>query len=467
MTNGSNTEALGLAPVEEDQFDSYERRRFKAAVALTLVWSCTMLLHLLAWGQWIVYGLTFITGAHLFRLLLAKPDALPTPLPSWQDHAPTATDESDLLDWPHVSILVAAKNEAAVIGHLTQSLMDLDYPPQRYDVWLIDDNSTDGTSELLDAFAQQYTNLNVIHRDHTATGGKSGALNQVWCKTPGHLLAVFDADAQISPDCLRQVVPMFDRPTVGAVQMRKAIANSDRNFWTRSQVAEMAFDGYCQVKRISGKGIGELRGNGQFVRRSALKQCGGWNEETITDDLDLTFRLHLTGWDISLVMFPAVREEGVVRAISLWHQRNRWAEGGYQRYLDYWRWLTPTRLGWSKTLDLFVFCLIQYALPTAALPDFALAVARNRLPVFLPLSSVMLLFSSLGMANGLLQTQKASPLSIFIQIVRGMTYMMHWFVVMGSVTLRMALRPKQLKWVKTQHSGLDEDSLLEANVSSQ
>ncbi|MEM9005853.1 MAG: glycosyltransferase family 2 protein [Cyanobacteria bacterium P01_F01_bin.86] len=453
MTNGANTEALGLVSLEEDPFDSYERRRLKAAFALTVVWSFTLILHLLAWGQWIVYGLTILTGAHLFRLLLTDPDAVPEPLPSWQDQTPQEIAASDRSAWPHVSILVAAKNEVAVIGHLAESLMAMDYPPDRYDVWLIDDNSTDGTSELLDTLAPRYANLYVIHRDPQATGGKSGALNQVWRKTQGSLFAVFDADAQIAPDCLRRIVPIFNTRTVGAVQMRKAIANSDRNFWTRGQVAEMAFDAYCQLKRVTGAGIGELRGNGQFVRRSALQQCGGWNEATITDDLDLTFRLHLTGWDISLVMFPAVWEEGVDRAIALWHQRNRWAEGGYQRYLDYWRFLHPSRLGWQKTLDLFVFCLIQYALPTAALPDFAIAVARNRLPIFLPLSSVMLLFSSLGMAHGLWRTQKASPFSVLIQTVRGMVYMMHWLVVMGTVTFRMAIRPKRLKWVKTQHSG--------------
>lgn len=75
-------------------------------------------------------------------------------------------------------------------------------------------------------------------------------------------------------------------------------------------------------------GVGELRGNGQFVRRQALASCGGWNEATITDDLDLTFRLHLNHWDIGILPVPAVREEGVTRAIALWHQRNRWAEGG-------------------------------------------------------------------------------------------------------------------------------------------
>lgn len=249
--------------------------------------------------------------------------------------------------------------------------------------------------------------------------------------------------------------------------MRKAIANGDHNFWTRSQVAEMAFDAYCQLKRVTKAGIGELRGNGQFVRRSALEQCGGWNEETITDDLDLTFRLHLTGWDIALVMFPEVWEEGVVRAISLWHQRNRWAEGGYQRYLDYWRWLTPTRLGWNKALDLFTFWLIQYALPTAALPDFAIAIARSRLPILMPLSSLVIIFSTLGMANGLWRSQRISSFGVFWQTPRGMIYMMHWFLVVGTVTLRMAIRPKRLKWVKTQHSGLDKQSVLEASVSSQ
>ena len=467
MANGANTEALGLIPVEADPFDSYERRRLKAAIALTMVWSCTMVLHLLAWGQWFVYGLTLLTGAHLFRILCAQPKALPLPLPSWHDQSPTDSTFADVSDWPYVSILVAAKNEVAVIEQLTDALMAMDYPSQRYDVWLIDDNSTDGTSELMDSLAQEYPNLNVVHRDHTATGGKSGALNQVWRKTKGSLLVVFDADAQITSDCLRRIVPLFATSTVGAVQMRKAIANSDTNFWTRGQVAEMAFDAYCQLKRVTRAGIGELRGNGQFVRRAALKQCGGWNEETITDDLDLTFRLHLTGWDIPLVMFPAVREEGVDRAVALWHQRNRWAEGGYQRYLDYWRFLNPARLGWGKTWDLFIFCLIQYALPTAALPDFALAIARNRLPVFLPLSSLMLMFSSLGMANGLWRTQKASPFSILIQTLRGMIYMMHWFVVMGTVTFRMAIRPKRLKWVKTQHSGLEQESILEPSISSQ
>lgn len=466
MFNGENTDSVGLISLETDEFHRYERRRLKAAIALACVWSFTIVLHLIAWGQWMVYGLTLITGAHLFRLLLTRPPKLPDALPSWRDTPATEKAATDLTQWPFVSILVAAKNEVSVVERLATSLMQIDYPVQRFDVWLIDDNSTDGTSELMDALSERYPNLHVVHREPGATGGKSGALNQVWPQTQGALLLVFDADAQVDADCLRKAVPMFDQDSVGAVQLRKAIANGNHNFWTRSQVAEMAFDAYCQLKRVTGNGIGELRGNGQFVRRSALEQCGGWNEETITDDLDLTLKLHLTGWDVPLMMSPAVWEEGVLRAIPLWHQRNRWAEGGYQRYLDYWRLLTPRRLGWNKAYDLFIFWMIQYALPTAAFPDFAMAVARNRLPMLMPISGVAAVFATLGMASGLWRTRKASAFSIFVQTLRGMVYMTHWFVVVSTVTFRMAIRPKRLKWVKTHHGDESETAIIEASVSS-
>lgn len=467
MFNGVNTDSGDAVPFLADDFQRYERRRLKAAIALALVWSGTLALHVVAWGQWLVYGLTVLVGAHLLALLLKRPQPAPEPLPSWHDTPLTEKENTALTSWPYVSILVAAKNEVEVIERLVRSLTAIDYPPQRFDVWLIDDNSTDGTTEILDDLANQHHRLHVVHREPNATGGKSGALNGVWPTTQGSLLLILDADAQVAPDCLRRVVPMFEQEAVGAVQLRKAIANSTQNFWTRGQVAEMAFDAYCQQKRASNGGIGELRGNGQFVRRLALEQCAGWNEATITDDLDLTLKLHIAGWDVPLMMVPAVWEEGVMRAMSLWHQRNRWAEGGYQRYLDYWRLLIPERLGWVKAFDLFVFWLIQYGLPTAAFPDFAMAVARDRLPLLMPLSGAAVLFATLGMASGLRRTQKASTFSIWVQTLRGMIYMTHWFLIVGTVTFRMAIRPKRLKWVKTQHGDEVDSTVIEASVSSQ
>jgi 1,2-diacylglycerol 3-beta-glucosyltransferase len=248
------------------------------------------------------------------------------------------------------------------------------------------------------------------------------------------------------------------------VQVRKAIANASVNFWTRGQMAEMAFDTYIQQQRIAIGGIGELRGNGQFVRRLALDRCGGWNEQTITDDLDLTIRLHLDKWDIGFLDFPPVEEEGVTSALALWHQRNRWGEGGYQRYLDYWRLIASNRMGTLKTLDLFSFMIIQYLLPAAAVPDCLMAIARKSFPILSPLTGLGLTLALIGMFIGLRRTQRNQQLSVatffvtLLQTLRGNIYLLHWLLVMAGITARISVRPKRLKWVKTVHQGSGEES---------
>lgn len=448
-----------LSDLDEEEFENdfffqgLEGRRSKAALVLTLLWSSTIALHLVSWGSWLILGLTGLLGIQAIRFVLARPLKTAEPLLS----------ESPA-DLPYVSLLVAAKNEEAVISNLVKMLCNLDYPETRYEVWVIDDHSTDGTPILLDKLAQEYPQLKVLYRAEAAGGGKSGALNQVLPLTKGEIVGVFDADAQVPTDVLRRMLPLFRQPEMGAVQVRKAIANASQNFWTKGQMAEMALDSYIQQQRIAIGGIGELRGNGQFVRRLALERCGGWNEETITDDLDLTIRLHLDKWDIGFLDFPAVEEEGVTTALALWHQRNRWGEGGYQRYLDYWRLIASNRMGTMKTLDLFSFMIIQYLLPAAAIPDCLMAIARNRPPILTPLTGLALALPLIGMFVGLRRTSKNSPLTastFFVtlwQTLRGTFYMLHWMLMIASITARISVRPKRLKWVKTVHEGSGEES---------
>jgi len=448
LSDLSDTEESTVETLHSTSLKScHEGRRRKAAVVLTIVWSGTIALHLISWGSWLVLGMTTMFGIHALRVVLARPH-----------HEPEPMSNDTLVNFPFVSLLVAAKNEEAVIGKLVSQLCNLDYPDQKYEVWVIDDSSTDQTPVLLEHLKHKYENLKVLHRFAGAGGGKSGALNQVLPLTQGEILAVFDADAQVSADLLRRVLPLFEREEVGAVQLRKVIANADTNFWTQGQMAEMALDTYFQQQRIAMGGIGDLRGNGQFVRRTALEGCGGWNEQTITDDLDLAFRLHLKQWEIEVLGCSAVEEEGVTSAIALWHQRNRWAEGGSQRYLDYWRLLVNNRMGTGKTLDLVMFMLIQYILPTATVPDFMMAIARNRPPVLTPVTSLSVTLSLMGMFIGLrrVRTEKFGVYAFFVtllQTLRGTFYMFHWLIVMASATARISVRPKRLKWVKTVHQG--------------
>jgi 1,2-diacylglycerol 3-beta-glucosyltransferase len=429
-------------------------RRQKAAVALALVWGSTIALHWFSVGVWIVWALTTLLGVQSVRLLLAKRQPADQQSISSDSTGPVAHDSEQL--YPFISLLVAAKNEEAVVARLVQALCELDYPTDRYELWIIDDNSSDRTLTVLEGLRQKYKQLRVLSRLPGAGGGKSGALNQVLPLTKGEIIGVFDADAQVPKQMLRQVLPLFEQPQVGAVQVRKSIVNADANFWTQGQRTEMALDAFFQQQRVAIGGIGELRGNGQFVRRRALERCGGWNEQTITDDLDLSLRLHLDHWDIECLMHPAVGEEGVTWAIALWHQRNRWAEGGYQSYLDYWRLIVRNRLGTRKSLDLFTFWLIKYFLPAAAIPDFLMAIARSRPPMLVPVTSLTVVLSFIGMVRGLNQSRQGSktlPLITLLHAFQGTVYMLHWLPVIASVTARISVRPKRLKWVKTVHQG--------------
>jgi 1,2-diacylglycerol 3-beta-glucosyltransferase len=438
-----------------------EGRRLKSALVLAAVWGGTIGLHQVSWGYGLTTGLAGVMGIHCLRAYLTQPRA-----------TVRANPASPL---PFVSLMVAAKNEETVVERLVNQLCALDYPTDRYELWVINDASTDRTAAILDDLVARFDQLRVVHRSPGAGGGKSGALNQVFPRTRGEFIVVFDADAQIAPDFLSRSLPAFDhRPNsrqVGAVQLRKAIIQAEtpghpqrHNFWIRGQQAEMALDAFMRQQQIAIGGIGELRGNGQLVRRQALEECGGWNEETITDDLDLTLRLHLNQWDIECLTSPAVYEEGVTRAIALWHQRSRWAEGGYQRYLDYWRVISQNRLGWSKNFDLGVFIIMQYIMPMVMLPDLLMSLLTGSLPVFFPVTVLTFSLFFVSSLRGIRRTRLLEPgaraltarsgwLAPLGQSLVGAIYMAHWLPVLAWTTARMAVRSKRLKWVKTAHTG--------------
>lgn len=483
-----------------DWLRGMEGRRRKAALVLLWIWALAWTLHSVPQGPTIVLAIALAVAVYVIRVVTAKPAAtsalgrstssesgpagsnpgqrLATAAPTTPaaTASPGATASPAATDWPRVSLLVAAKDEEAVIGNLVKQLCSLDYPRDRYELWIVDDCSGDRTPDVLRSLQAEYPQLRVLRREANAGGGKSGALNQVIPLTQGEILAIFDADAQVPPDLLRRVVPGFQRDRVGAVQLRKSIVQADlghpmaHNFWIQGQTAEMALDCYLQQQRIAIGGVGELRGNGQFVRRSALLGCGGFNEETITDDLDLTLRIHFAGWDIDCVLVPVVREEGVESLRSLWHQRNRWAEGGYQRYLDYWRWIVSNRMGGRKTLDLAVLWFIQYIVPQASVADLAIAAIKHQMPILTPLLIATFGLSCSGMWIGQLRVIRQTPdqpipwLRLISTTLLGTLYMAHWVVTIATMSVRISIRPKRLKWVKTVHQG-DGDAFAELDLA--
>ena len=364
-----------------------------------------------------------------------------------------------------VDVVVAARDEQAVIGRLVERLARLRYPDGQLRLWVIDDGSEDRTPERLAELQKRVPMLQVLRRSRDAGGGKSGALNLVMQQLQGRWMLVLDADADLQPDVLERLIPAAESGGWSAVQLRKAVVNADDNLLTRAQAMEMALDAVIQEGRLAVGGVAELRGNGQLLRRDAVEACGGFNEDTVTDDLDLSFRLLLAGQPIGLLWDPPVQEEAVLTLPALWRQRQRWAEGGLQRFFDYWPGLVSSRLSWRQRLDLASFFLLQYALPVMAGADLLGSLLTRTLPTIWPFSIVALGLSGIAVISGCRRASEGPPLPAVhpFSVALLIAYLGHWFVVIPWVTIRMALLPKRLVWAKTLHLGDDSG---EADLAS-
>jgi 1,2-diacylglycerol 3-beta-glucosyltransferase len=360
---------------------------------------------------------------------------------------------------PAVDVVVAARDEQAVICRLVERLATLRYPEGQLCIWVIDDGSGDRTPELLAELQGRFPQLRVLRREPNAGGGKSGALNLVLQQLQGRWLLVLDADAELQPDTLERLIPCAEAGHWAALQLRKAVVNPAVNLLTRAQAMEMALDTVIQEGRLASGGVVELRGNGQLLRRDAVEACGGFNEATVTDDLDLSFRLLLADQPVGVLWDPPVREEAVLTLRALLRQRQRWAEGGLQRFFDYWPGLVAGPLGFGRKLDLACFFLLQYGLPVVAIADLISAPLTGTWPTIWPLSFVAFGLSGVSILAGCRRGGEGPQLPAMnpLNLVLGIVYLGHWFVVIPWTSLRMALLPKRLVWAKTLHLGADLD----------
>ena len=419
-------------------------RRRKAALFAATSLLLGLLPHWLHGGPWPAMVVAILLGRHIFPTAGRLPES---------DSSPTRPLSSPATS-PPVDVVVAAKNEAAVIEQLVHNLLALRHGEEQPQLWIVDDGSADGTGEILDRLQEQHSRLHVIHRPPGATGWKSGALNAVLPHLKGEWLLVLDADAQVDPALLERLNPLL-KDGSRALQLRKAVHNAGCNLLTWAQAVEMAVDALIQQGRIAHGGCGELRGNGQFIPRQALLRCGGFNEATITDDLDLTMRLQLDGVPVAVVWNPPVGEEAVSSMGALWRQHQRWAEGGLQRFLDYWPALLGSRLNPRLKRDVLAFFLLQYVQPLVMAGDAVGAVVWRSPPLAWPLTTMTLLFTVTAMWR--CPSANSGPP---VPVMRGFTvlttlvYVLHWSLVIPLATMGMALKPKPRVWDKTLHGGV-------------
>ncbi len=260
---------------------------------------------------------------------------------------------------PRLTVMVACKNEQAVVEGLVESLLALDYPPERAQLIVIDDGSDDRTPELLDRAAGQDSRIRVIHRAPGSPGGKSGALNAGLEVASGEILVVFDADHKPRSDVLRRLVRHFKDPRVAGVQGRCHITNPHDSPISKL-IAVDYLAGYL-VNEYGRQSVFQLPAYGGAncaVRAKVLRELGGWNVYTVTEDTDLTMRLILTGRRVRYDLTAVDEEEGVTTLDRFWRQRYRWARGHQQVWRDYRRavWTSP-RLTLRDKIETTLFML--------------------------------------------------------------------------------------------------------------
>ena len=234
-------------------------------------------------------------------------------------------------DWPQVTVFVAAHNEEAVIALSLQALVASDYPQERMRIVVVNDRSTDGTAAIVDQWVARYPQrVQAFHR-RGGKPGKAAALKDAMAHAQGDIALVFDADYTPAPGLIRQlVVPFFD-PEVGAVMGRVVPRNAGTNLLTRLLELERAA-GYQvdQQARMDLHGVPQYGGTVGGVRLSALRAVGGWHDDVLAEDTDITIRLLVAGWKTvynnEATCHEEVPEEWPVRL----RQVQRWARGHHQ-----------------------------------------------------------------------------------------------------------------------------------------
>lgn len=233
---------------------------------------------------------------------------------------------------PFVSIMVPAHNEAMVIGQTVNALLKFRYPQDRYEIIVINDNSSDESAEILTGIQKKNPDrrLTVINTDSVTGGkGKSNALNIGYQSCEGDFIAIYDADNTPEPDALRLLVEeLIMDDELGAVIGKFRTRNRDASLLTRFiNIETLSFQWMAQAGRWKLFRLCTIPGTNFVLRRSVIEKIGGWDVKAVAEDTEISFRIYMMGYRIKFVP-QAVTWEQEPQTIPVWFkQRTRWVKG--------------------------------------------------------------------------------------------------------------------------------------------
>ena len=284
---------------------------------------------------------------------------------------------------PSVTLQLPLYNEATVAARLLNAAGAIDYPRDRFEIQVLDDSSDETrtiAAAKVDELRERGIQATYVRRTDRV-GYKAGALDYGLQTARGELIAIFDADFVPQPDFLQKLVGHFQDPEVGMVQGRWAHMNRDASFLTRIQA--LMLDGHHLVENRARFGAGlffNFAGTGGIWRRSAIEAAGGWQHDTITEDLDLSYRAQMAGFRFIYRADVATPAELPEDMCAFRAQQHRWAKGTVQTARKLLGRILSARLPLGHRVEACFHMLPHFAYPLMLLLTVLLLPALLLLP---------------------------------------------------------------------------------------
>lgn len=296
----------------------------------------------------LISGALFIFGVNFIYLSLR----------TWRENK--RVDRAPALnDWPKVTVQLPIFNEMYVAERVIEAAVALDYPAHLLQIQVLDD-STDETADIARRTVARHKELGVdiVHMHRVDRGGyKAGALQAGMGTATGEFMAIFDADFVPPADFLRRTIPYMQEPDVAFVQTRWGHLNRDYSWLTFLQ--SLAIDAHFMVEQFARSRSGywfNFNGTAGVWRKKAMEEVGGWKADTLTEDLDLSYRSYLKGWHGRYIRDIVVPAELPVSFSAYRRQQHRWARGSLECALKLgprvWRAPIPLSHKFQATLHL-------------------------------------------------------------------------------------------------------------------
>ncbi|WNR42322.1 glycosyltransferase [Paenibacillus roseipurpureus] len=366
---------------------------------------------------------------------------------------------------PFVTIMVPAHNEGKVITKTVESLLALDYPHDRYEIIVINDNSSDNSKELLAGVQAKNPGrqLIIINTDAVIGGkGKSNALNLGFQQSKGELIAIYDADNTPEKKALLYLVSeITNDATLGAVIGKFRTRNRDTNLLTRFiNVETLSFQWMAQAGRWKLFKLCTIPGTNFIMRREIIEHIGGWDVKAIAEDTEISFRIYLMGYRIKFQP-KSVTWEQEPQTVKVWFkQRTRWAKGNIYVIVKNIPLLFQSsarvvRFDILYFLSIYFFLLTSLVMSDVLLVLHALGYVRTTIASFSSFLWVLAITLFVVGTYITLVTEKGEMRlsNVWIIMLMYVSYCQMWMVVAayGFYTyLKDLILNREAKWYKTE-----------------